>query len=74
MACRICTANDEEALVDAIAEAVWALTPEDGRSWANAGDYWQQTLREQARAMVKVARAGRPDHNEQRERHAGRAI
>lgn len=78
MPCRIRTANDEEALVDAIAEAVWesfaSRDPADHRPWAEAGDQWHEAYRRHARAMITVARAGSPAEIERGDHHAERAI
>lgn len=59
--CRICSANDEAALVEQMAEAMW-LTQEsttlddEWRPWERAGPYWQRVMREFAFASLKVLR------------------
>lgn len=59
--CRICTANDEAALVEKMAEAMW-LTQESStlddewRPWEHAGPYWQRVMRDYAAASFKVLR------------------
>ena len=59
--CRICSANDEAALVEDMAGAMW-LTQEcsslddEWRPWAQAGPYWQRVMREFAAASLKVLR------------------
>ena len=62
MPCRICTANDEDALVEQIAEAVWAscVNREGGPlwTWADAG-MWQDKFRAHVRAMIAAVRAER---------------
>ena len=61
MTCRICTANDEEALIEQMAEAMW-LTQEtrdpdnEWRPWDQAGPYWQRGMLDYARASLKVIR------------------
>jgi len=61
MTCRICTANDEEALIAQMAEAMW-LTQEtrdpdnEWRPWDHAGPYWQRVMLDYARASLKVLR------------------
>lgn len=66
--CRICSANDEAALVEQMAEAMW-LTQEtrdpdnEWRPWDQAGPYWQRVMREFAVGSLKVLRrdfAGQP--------------
>jgi len=60
--CRICSANDEEALVEDVARTMWdtqrSSDPGDEWSpWDQAGDYWQTAMRQFARATVKALRA-----------------
>lgn len=48
MGCRICTANDREALIDDLARAFWESgTGEtfDDRFWEDAGSYWRPIYR-----------------------------
>lgn len=57
--CRICTANDIDALIEEVAERMWEQRRDlqmGDPAWADAGLYWQQTFREYARAMVDVVR------------------
>lgn len=61
MTCRICTANDEEALVEQMAEAMWSTqestdTHTDWSPWEDAGPYWQRIMRDYARASLGVLR------------------
>lgn len=61
MTCRICTANDEEALIEQVAEAMWltqsSTDPDDEwRPWGQAGPYWQRIMREFATASLRVLR------------------
>lgn len=59
--CRICSANDETALVEQMAEAMW-LTQEtrdpdnEWQPWDQAGPYWQRVMREFAAASLNVLR------------------
>lgn len=59
--CRICTANDEEALIEKMAEAMWSTQEStdshtDWSPWAEAGPYWQRIMLDYARASLKVLR------------------
>lgn len=61
MTCRICTANDEDALVEQMAEAMWmtqsSTNPDDEwRPWEPAGPYWQRIMRQFAAASLGVLR------------------
>ncbi len=56
--CRLCTANDEAALIEEVAEALWISR--DGRTWAGAGPSWQRTFRELATTAVHAMRHGLP--------------
>jgi hypothetical protein len=59
MPCRICTANDEDALIDEIAAEIWASScdPEiDDRDWEQAGPNWHAAMRRHARVVLAVAR------------------
>lgn len=59
--CRICTVNDDEALIEQMAEAMW-LTQEtrdpdnEWRPWDHAGPYWQRVMLDYARASLTVIR------------------
>ncbi|MGF7156461.1 hypothetical protein [Novosphingobium gossypii] len=61
MTCRICTANDEEALIEQMAEAMWmtqsSTDPDD--EWQpreRAGPYWHRIMRQFAAASLGVLR------------------
>ena len=55
--CRICTANDQEALIEYFAERLWERRREsEFPPWAGASDYWQRRFREHAAAFVDAAR------------------
>ena len=61
MSCRICSANDEEALLEQMAEAMWSTqvssNPDDEwQPWSQAGGYWQTIMRDFARASLRVLR------------------
>ncbi len=55
--CRLCTANDQDGLVEQLAAELWATTPEDDRSWAEAGPHWQATFRVHAATAVRIMRS-----------------
>lgn len=49
--CRLCTANDPEALIEHLAEKLWDSRMdqvEDRTAWADAGATWQYAFRELA--------------------------
>ena len=57
--CRICTANDREALINQMAQEMWntqASSDQDDewRTWEDAGSYWQLTMRKFAEATLLV--------------------
>jgi hypothetical protein len=57
--CRICTANDREALVEDMAKAMWdtqsSTNPDDEwRPWDRAGPYWQRVMRQYAAACLEA--------------------
>lgn len=57
--CRICGANDREALREDIARSMWdtqkSSTPEDEwRPWDEAGPYWQSVMRQFAGATIEA--------------------
>lgn len=59
--CRICTTNDEDALVEGMAEAMWLTQASsdknnEWRPWDKAGPYWQRIMRDFARASLGVLR------------------
>lgn len=59
--CRICTANDLEALVEETAQAMWEIErPSDPHEvpWADAGGHWQALFRGFATAALGVLRDG----------------
>ncbi|MBB5714777.1 hypothetical protein [Sphingomonas aerophila] len=55
--CRVCTANDQETLIEQLAEQVWEWRRErDFPHWAEAGEFWQAKFREHALLFVNAAR------------------
>lgn len=61
MTCRICTANDEEALIEQMAEAMWSTyattdTHTEWAPWDKAGPYWRTIMLNHARAALRVVR------------------
>jgi hypothetical protein len=57
MACRVCTANDRDALVEELAAEFWkgsCAGPIDGRPWEQAGAYWHAAYRKLADKMVAI--------------------
>jgi hypothetical protein len=64
MPCRLCTANDREALIEDLAAKFWAGERDDaldGRTWAQAGSYWQPIFRRFAGRPLAVMEQGRSD-------------
>jgi hypothetical protein len=61
--CRICTANDRDALIEHVAEQLWESRRHgtlDDWPWAEAGGYWQGIMRELATTAVEaLSPAGR---------------
>lgn len=60
--CRICSANDEEALVEDIAQAMWGTQVSsdpaaEWKPWDRAGPYWQRIMRQFATATVATLKA-----------------
>ena len=57
--CRLCTANDMDAVVEHLAEQLWESRRHgtlDDWPWAQAGDYWQRIFREFATTAVASLR------------------
>jgi hypothetical protein len=57
MPCRVCTANDREALVEDLAREFWGKESggtSDDRPWPNAGAYWQTIYRDFAERALSV--------------------
>lgn len=55
MACRLCTTNDREALVERVAEKMWDSRMgefEVATPWDQAGATWQSKFREMAVVAV----------------------
>ena len=51
--CRLCTSNDNGALIEHVAAYMWGSRMggmEDGTPWADAGATWQAAFREMAEA------------------------
>ena len=49
--CRLCTSNDNEALIEPVAASMWESRMgrmEDRTPWADAGASWQAAFREMA--------------------------
>jgi hypothetical protein len=63
--CRICTANDPEALVEGLAADLWETqrhgTLED-RDWDRAGEYWQRIFRAFAETAIRTLRPEAAEH------------
>ncbi|SEM53097.1 hypothetical protein SAMN05192583_0530 [Sphingomonas gellani] len=56
--CRICTANDEDGLIEHMAERLWEGTRVmDLPAWAEAGEFWQEKYRDHAAIFIRAARA-----------------
>jgi hypothetical protein len=63
--CRICTANDPEALVERLAADLWETQRHgtlDDRPWEGAGEYWQRIFRAFAETAIKTLRPASADH------------
>ncbi|HEX8556215.1 MAG TPA: hypothetical protein VF695_16040 [Sphingomonas sp.] len=57
--CRLCTANDQEALIEHVAERLWEKVRRgslDDRPWETAGGYWQRTYRDLAERAIDALR------------------
>lgn len=59
--CRICTANDEGALVEGVAQAMWNTFESrdpvtEWRPWERAGEFWQGKMRDFAAATIVALR------------------
>lgn len=58
--CRLCTANDLDALTEELAAALWEKrrTPDgfDRAPWPEAGEYWQGQFRRFAVEVVETLR------------------
>lgn len=60
MPCRLCTANDEQALIEGLAEDLWESRRNghiDDVPWDRAGDHWQRVFREFATRAVESLRS-----------------
>lgn len=58
--CRLCTSNDEDAVVEHLAEKMWDSRMdyfEIHTPWSEAGGTWQSSFREMAVAAVQALRA-----------------
>lgn len=53
--CRICTANDEEALIEDMAAAMWNVAADP--PWSEASDYWKRQMVAHARAVLARLRS-----------------
>ncbi|MGR6327715.1 hypothetical protein ACU5AX_01480 [Sphingomonas sp. XXL09] len=57
--CRLCTANDHDALIEHVAETLWESRRRgtlDDWPWPEAGDYWHKVFRELATTAVGAMR------------------
>ena len=57
--CRLCTANDQDALIEHVAEQLWESRRHgtlDDWPWGEAGGYWQRIMRELAATAVESLR------------------
>lgn len=54
--CRLCTANDPEALTEQLARQMWESRRdrEIDPDWDNASPYWQLTFREFAAQTIRM--------------------
>ncbi len=62
MACRVCTTNDRDALVEELAKEFWegeSVGATDDRTWEQAGSYWQILFRQYAARALVVMERGR---------------
>lgn len=62
MTCRICSANDRDALIEDMARAMWDTqastnTDDEWRPWERAGPYWQRIMRQFADASERALRS-----------------
>ena len=63
--CRLCTANDLEALTEELAAELWESRRHgtlDDWPWADAGPMWQRVFRDFAGTAVEVLGARHEDH------------
>lgn len=57
--CRLCTANDVDAVIEHVAERLWESRRHgtlDDWPWAEAGGYWQTIFRDFATTAVTSLR------------------
>lgn len=54
--CRLCTANDKEALIEELAAEMWNLRRDyhNDPAWEDCGSYWQEVFRGFACATVAL--------------------
>ncbi|WP_126174534.1 hypothetical protein [Altericroceibacterium xinjiangense] len=65
--CRLCDANDLEALAEDMAREMWAsLATNDPHAewhpWDEASHYWQRVMRQYAEAVIRTLRREHPVH------------
>jgi hypothetical protein len=63
--CRLCTANDIDALVDELAGELWESRRHgtlDDWPWQDASPMWKTTFRDFARTAVEVLGARHQEH------------
>jgi len=59
--CRLCGANDVEAVIEKLAEDLWESRRHGSMEdlpWDAAGPYWQDTFRELAASAVESLKGG----------------
>lgn len=54
--CRLCSANDRDALAEEMAEALWQRTLEEGfePDWQQASPFWRKRFRYHAEVFLDV--------------------
>ena len=64
--CRVCTSNDEAALVEHVAAALWESRRHgtlDDRPWPEAFPYWQRVYRELAETAIESLQVEHAAHS-----------
>lgn len=56
--CRLCTANDRDAVIEHIAKSLWESR--DERPWDDAGGYWRTIMRELAATAAESLKPASP--------------
>lgn len=52
--CRLCTANDRDALIEQLAAELWQTR--DGQPWVEVSDQWQHVFRQFPTAAIATLR------------------